>query len=552
MEERAADRLVSLLAAAGTDRVFCVPGESYLAVLDAFRDRGDIDLVACRHEGGAGMMALADAKLTGRPGVVFVSRGPGAMNAALALHAAEQDGAPLILFIGHVARDEIGRGAFQEVDYSNTFADVAKAVLVVADGGQVGRVVGQAWHAATAGTPGPVVVVLPEDMLHDSVATAASPTPRPAPQPGPPAGDLVAVAERLAQARKPLIIAGTQLASDRGRMVLADAAERLGVPVLGAFKQQDLMDNGHPNWAGQIGFVMPPPLAKVLADADLVLAVGTRLGDITSQHYTFPAAPVPAQDVVHVYPDAAVIGRNIAVWRGLVCDGAGFLEELSALVEPAAANDRRHWVAEASAVNRRLMVFQPAPCRHGADLGAVVDAVARHATHDAIFTLDSGNFASWVHRYLPLRRGQRLLGTASGAMGGGVPAAVAASLRHPGRMVVAFAGDGGLMMTGNEIATALHHRASVKVVVADNASYGTIRTHQEKAFPGRTVATDLSNPDFAAWARAFGIRGFTVERDGAIEGAVLEALTGPGSAVVHVRQSLERLTAFGGSQTQTP
>lgn len=544
MEERAAHRLVSLLAAAGTDRVFCVPGESYLTALDAFRDREDIQLVACRHEGGAGFMALADAKLTGRPGIVFVSRGPGAMNAAIALHAAEQDATPLILFIGHVARDEIGRGAFQEVDYGKTFADIAKAVLHVADGHQMGRIVGQAWHTATAGTPGPVVVVLPEDMLADAVGEEAATPPRPAPLPRAEAADLAAVAERLARARKPLLIAGGQLGTDRGRAALRAAAERWGLPVLGGFKQQDLMPNAHPNWAGQIGFVMPPPLSKVLVEADLVLAVGTRLGDITSQHYTFPAAPVPAQDVVHVYPDAAAIGRNIAPWRGVVADGAAFLEGLAGLDDAGTAADRAAWIEAATAVNRGLMAFKPKPCRNGVDFGAVIDAVARHATDDAIFTLDSGNFASWVHRFLPLRGGQRMIGTSSGAMGGGIPSAVAAALRYPGRQVVAFAGDGGLMMTGNEVATALLHQASVKVIVADNGSYGTIRTHQEKAFPGRTVATDLSNPDFATWARSFTMAGLTLDSDSAIDAVVAEALGSPASALVHVRQSLERLTAF--------
>ncbi|WP_447553538.1 thiamine pyrophosphate-dependent enzyme [Vreelandella sp. EE22] len=539
----AAQSLVNQLAALGTDKIFCVPGESYLAALDAMYQHEKIQAIACRHESGAGFMAIADARLTERPGVVFTSRGPGSMNAAISLHAAQQDGVALLMFIGHVTREELGRASFQEVDYRQTFGDIAKEVFEVHQGKRIVDTVVRAWQRAVSGTPGPVVIVLPEDMLQDEVTTPVL-TPAATTRPAPSRPDLDAIQARLAKAERPLLLAGGQINTDRARQALVKTAEKWQLPVLGAFKQQEVMANSHSHWVGQIGFTMPAAMAERLKQADLILAVGTRLGDITTQGFSFPSAPLPAQDVIHVYPDADVIGRNITPWLGVAADSERFLEALANAAAPAPPEQRKQWLDELKAEHKTLATYQPKPSQTGVDLGGVVAAVNQHASADTVFCLDSGNFATWVHRYIVLGERQRLLGSASGAMGSGVPYAVAAGLRHPDKTVIAFLGDGGALMTGNELATAVHYGANIKIIIADNAIYGTIRGFQEKLFPGRPVATSLTSPDFAAWAEAFGVKGFTIEHDAQIEHTIQQALTHPGAGVIHVRQSAERLSAF--------
>lgn len=537
--------LVETLASGGIERVYCVPGESYLAALDAFYEHRAIDVVTCRHESGAGFMAVAEAKLGAAPGVAFASRGPGATNATIALHMAREDAVPLILFIGDASRDRAGRGAFQAVDYVETYADLAKDVLYVHEAEHVARMTARAWQLATSDTPGPVVVVLPEDMLGDPVETDGVIPSRAVP-PTPGVSQIQEAIDQLSRAHRPLLIAGAQIHDRSGRAALAEAADRWDLPVLGAFKQQDLIANTHRCWAGQVGFVMNPELGEAVAQADLVLAVGTRLGDITTQGYRFPRAPLPQQPLIHVYPDARQLGRNIQPALGIVADSTLFLEALTEAGPQATDDARSRWVERVTAVNRRLRRFEAGPpAAAGADLGGVVHAIDRHASDDCIFTIDSGNFATWVHRYLGLRRDQRLLASASGAMGGGVPSGVAAALRHPDRMVVVFVGDGGALMTGNELATAQLYQANLNIIVADNHLYGTIRTHQEKAFPGRQIATDLASPDFAAWGEAFGATGYTIGDDDEIETTIARALQTLGSSIVHVRQSRERLTVFG-------
>lgn len=535
--------LVRTLQAAGVERVYCVPGESYLAALDAFYDQDAIQVISCRHEGGAGLMAVAEAKLTGAPGVVFASRGPGSMNAALALHVAAEDACPVILFIGDPERNDAGRGAFQAVDYAKTFSDLAKEVLHVHDGAHMSRMTARAWQLATAGTPGPVVVVLPEDMLSDEVQAEVV-TPASACRANVSAGQLQHVVGLIENSKRPLLIAGGQLADAAARDALRAAADAWDLPVLGGFKQQDVLDNTHRCWAGQVGFSMNSQLAESLADADLVLAVGTRLGDITSQGYSFPRAPDPAQPLIHVYPDPEQIGRNILTEHGVVADSGLFLEALSASAPSAACADRRAWVERVTAVNRRLMQLAAKPSDHGVDFGRVVSAVSQYTADDCVVAIDSGNFATWVHRYFVVRSPGRLLGSSSGAMGGGVPGGVAAALTHPDRTVVVFVGDGGALMTGNELATAQMYGARVKVIVADNSRYGTIRGYQDRLYPGRSIATDLVNPDFSAWAATFGLRGFSVTADVEVDSVIAEALQCPESAVVHVHQDPTRLTAF--------
>ncbi len=539
---RAADLLVDCLRAHGVDRIFCVPGESYLELLDSLLDAPDIDTVVCRHEGGAGFMAIGDAKMTHRPGVVAVSRGPGATNASIAIHVSQQDAVPLIVLIGQVARHERGRGAFQEVDYFEMFGAIAKGVWEVHDPGRLPEAVARAWHAAEAGTPGPAIIALPEDMLGDSADAAVVP-PHPVVRAQPASAEIDAVIARLEAAERPLLIAGGLLTEPGGRAALARAAEAHRLPVALTFKHQDAFDNASPLYAGHLGFKVPPVLIEALAEADLVLAVGTRLGDTPTQGYAFPLAPTPAQPLVHVYPDPAVVGAVYRSEVGLACDPAAFL---TALAERNAAvrGDRERWCAGLNGVVRGLAGDRTAERPDGVDFGVVVRELAAQAPRDAIVTMDAGNFSSWVHVHWPWDGSQQAMGSVGGAMGLGVPGAVAACLREPEKTVIAFVGDGGLLMTGNELATAVAKGAKPKIVVSNNGSYGTIRLHQERDHPRRVAATGLANPDFAAWGRAFGALGLTVARPEEAADAVAEALAHDGPAVIDVRSSLEAISAF--------
>ncbi|MEO1191625.1 MAG: thiamine pyrophosphate-binding protein [Pseudomonadota bacterium] len=539
---RAADLLVDCLVAHGLDRLFCVPGESYLAFLDALAERPEITTLVCRQEGGAGFMALADAKLTGRPGLLAVSRGPGATNASIALHSAQQDAVPLIVLIGQVARWERGRGAFQEVDYGKTFADMAKGVWEVESADRLPEVVTRAVHTACSGTPGAAVIVLPEDMLGDeTAATVQAPLPHPKAEPG--AESLRQVQALLEKAERPLLIGGGLLESDAGRAALAAAAEAHHLPVALTFKHQEIFDNANPLYVGHLGFKIPRPLVKALGEADLILAVGTRLGDVPTQGYSLPKAPQPDQPLIHVYPDPAHVGRVFRTDLGLTADPAAFLSALAGLnaqVPPA----RQSWAKGLRETSQRFRGYTVRQFEDGLDFGAVVKPLAAQAPKDAIVVTDAGNFSSWVHCLWPWDGSQKALGAVGGAMGLGVPGAVAASLRFPGRTVIAFAGDGGLMMTGNELASGIAAGATPKIVVSDNSSYATIRLHQERDFPTRTIATDLANPDFVRWAEAFGAKAWRVEREEEIAEAVTAFLAEPGPALLSVKSSLEAISAF--------
>jgi len=539
---RAADLFIDCLRAQGADRIFCVPGESYLEVLDALADASDIDTVVCRHEGGAGLMAVADAKITGRPGVVAVSRGPGATNVSIAIHLAQQDAVPLVVLIGQVARHERGRGAFQEVDYTAMFGAIAKGVWEVTDAGRLPEVVARAWHAAQAGTPGPALIVLPEDMLGDhSGATVIEP--HPVVRAAPASTEIDAVIARLEAAERPVLIAGGMLTGGAGRAALARAAEAHRLPVALTFKHQEIFDNASPLYAGYLGFKVPKAQVDALAEADLVLAIGTRLGDTPTQGYTFPLAPTPGQPLIHVYPDPLVVGSVYRSTIGLTCDPAAFLDALAAR-NSAVRGDRDGWIAGLNEVARRWAGYRPEPRADGVDFGAVVAELAAQAPKDAIITTDAGNFSSWVHCLWPWDGTHTCIGAVGGAMGLGVPGAVAACLREPERTVLCFTGDGGAMMTGNELATAMAVGAKPKIIVSNNGSYGTIRLHQERDHPRRISATDLTNPDFAAWGRSFGALGLTVSRPDQVAETMAEALAHDGPVVVDVKSSLEAISAY--------
>ncbi len=541
---RAADVLADTLIAHGIDRVFCVPGESYLALLDALRDRPAIDVVVARHEGGAGFMAMADARCAGRPGVCLVSRGPGATNAAIAVHSAEQDAAPLVVIIGQVRRSDRGRGAFQEMDYGRMFGGIAKAVWEVADGARLPRAFADAFALAAAGVPGPTVLVVPEDVFEDR--TAATPAlPEPATPQEPADAHVSRVAALVAAAERPLIIAGGALDSTRGRLALHHAAARHSIPVALSYKRQDLFDNAHPLFAGYLGFKVPAHLVDLMRTSDLVLALGTRLGEVTTQHYRLPRVPRPEQPVVHVYPDAAPLGRLFAAALTIVADPAALLERLAALDPLGAAEPRERWARSLHDATARVAEYSPLPRTDGVEFGAVVQAVARHAARDAVVSLDGGNFGGWVHRLWPWTPANRSIGTAGGAMGMGVPGAVSAALRYRGRQVVAFVGDGGFMMTGNELATAVHRGVTLTVVVSNNRCFGTIRQQQEIAYPGRRFASDLGDVNFAAIADACGGRGFHIRTLEETDGVVCAALAARGVTLIDVDTSLQAISAYG-------
>ncbi len=552
----AARAVVATMAAHGVDRVFCVAGESYLAVLDALVDEPGVDVVTCRHEGAAGFAALADAKLTRRASVCLVNRGPGATNASIALHAAWQDAAPLVLLVGHVRVPEVGREVFQELDCEATFGAMSKGVWTVYDPARAAEVMARALRVAESATPGPTVVVFPEDILGRPggrrVTGASVPPALPAAQ------DVRRCADLLASSRRPLVVAGDRVGSAAGRVALERLAHAWAIPVLVSNKRQDLFDNDDPYYAGHLNIATQPAQRALLAEADLLLAVGTRLDSITTQGHTLPAAPVPDQPLVHVYPDADRIGLVHTPTVGVAADPVAFLTDLAARgpasrpsggrTGPASGagldGARAEWVERVRRTQTRLSAWHPVSADDGVVFGTVVAEIDRLAPSDTLVTVDAGNFTSWVHRYLAMRGDRRLLGIASSAMGFGVPGAVGAALREPGRPVLAFVGDGGFLMTGTELATAVARQARVIVVIADNGSYGTIRQHQERTFPGRVIATDLANPDFAAMAEAFGARGLSISDDSQVTPVLEKAFATAGPVVVHVRTSLSWISAY--------
>jgi len=538
---RAADLIARSLEKHGVARAYCVPGESYLALLDALHG-SPVQTVVCRHESGAGFMAVAEAKMTGRPGVAMVSRGPGATNISIAVHVAEQDAVPLVVFIGQVSRTERGRGAFQEVDYGQFFGAIAKGVFEVMEGAKMAETLVRAFRLAAEGKPGPVIVSLPEDMLHDEAGEwVPEPFPLARPQHG--AADAQAVRQAIAKAERPIVVAGAMLRGARGAAALARFAEAQRIPVAVTWKNQDVFDNGSPLYAGHLGFGNPPRHRETLARADLIIAVGTRLGDVASLNYSFPAAPQPAQKLIHIYPDGEAIGKVFRTDLGIVADPVALLEELGQTPRVAASAGEA-WISSINGFIREFQAFKSPEPGDGVDFGKVVMAVAAQAPRDAIITTDAGNMSTWVHRHWKMTPANLLLGAIAGAMGFGVPAGVAAGLADPARMAIVFVGDGGILMTGQELATAVQYGSKTKIVLSDNGIYGTIRTHQERHYPGRVSGTNLANPDFSAWARSFGAHAVTIEPGDDVDAKVAEGLGHDGPSVIHVKSSREALSAF--------
>jgi acetolactate synthase-1/2/3 large subunit len=494
----------------GVDRIFCVPGESYLDLLDALHDMPDIGVVVAKHEGAAANMAEADGKLTGRPGVCMVTRGPGATHACVGVHTAFHDSTPMILLIGQVARGVRGRGAFQEVDFERMFAPLAKWAAEIPDAARIPEYMLRAFQIATSDRPGPVVLALPEDVLAQMVtvrdtAPFCDASKEPAPH------QLQALRSELVRAQRPLIIVGGSRWDDEGCAGLDAFAAANRIPVAASFRRQDLLDNRHPSYIGHLTLGVTPYLSQVVQDADLVIALGSRLGDVTTKSYSLLEAPVPKQRLIHIYPSAAEFGSvyqpNLAI-HASPARFAAALQKLEPIDKPAWQN----WTEEA---RKSFLAFTtpPAPfdSHKGVDVAFVTNFLSNNLPVDSIVCNGAGNYTVWVHRFFAYKQRGTEMAPTSGAMGYGLPAAIAAKIRYPSRTVICFAGDGCMLMYPQELATARESGAAIIVLVVNNGMYGTIRMHQERLFPGRPYATDLAGGDFVAMARAFGAYAERVE-----------------------------------------
>ncbi len=529
--------LVDQLRIHGTELAFGVPGESYLALLDALHD-SEIRYIVCRQEGGAAMMAEAYGKLTGRPGIAMVTRGPGATNACHGVHIARQDLTPLILLIGQVARAMRGREAFQEIDYRQMFGELAKWVTEVDDPARLPELVARAFHTATSGRPGPVVLALPEDMLTEPADCADAARYQPV-QAHPAAEDMARLQMLLANARRPFAILGGGGWDARTCADIRTFAETFDLPVGVSFRRQDYFDNTHRCYAGHVGISVAPPLSDRIRDADLLLLIGTRLGEASSRSYTLIDVPEPRQTLVHVHPGAEEIGLvytpDLSIHAGVRAFAAA-----AARLQPL---DSSPWRAETERAHEQyLAALTPPPTPGALQLGEVLVWLREHLPADAILTNGAGNYCVWVNGYYQYRGYRTQLGPTSGSMGYGTPAAIAAKLVHPERTVVAFAGDGCLLMTGQELATAAQYGLRIIWCVVNNGMYGTIRMHQERDYPGRVVGTDLKNPDFAALARAYGGHGEVVERTQDFAAAFRRAAEAPTFALLDLRVDPEAVT----------
>ena len=530
--------LIEQLEAQGVDTVFCVPGESYLAALDGLHDSNRIRTVVCRQEGGAAIMADAHARMTGRPGVAFVTRGPGATNASIGVHIAQQDSIPMVLFVGLPGRDFEDREAFQEFDLRAVFGSLAKWAEVVSDASRLPEYVSRAFHIAASGRPGPVVLGLPEDLLAAPLDAPAVRVSRPA-ESAPVAADIAELIGLLSKAERPLVILGGPGWSTGIKTRFEDLARKLDLPVACAFRCQDYFDNRHPCYAGHVGIGPDGVLAEAIRTADVLLTIGARLGEMTTSGYTLVEVPEPKQKLVHVHPSADELGR---VYRAElpICASAG------AVVDALAACEIPRNVAWAGRTARLHAAYQafrrPEPTPGALKMEQVIDNLEDMLPDDAIVANGAGNYAAFLNRYYVYKQFRTQLAPTCGAMGYGLPAAIAAKLAQPERTVVAVAGDGCFLMNGQELATAVQYGANVIVLVANNGMYGTIRMHQERNYPGRVMATSLVNPDFAALARSYGAFGETVTETEQFRGAFARAVDSGKPALLDLKLDPEALT----------
>jgi len=534
----AAEVLVDQLISNGVRHVFCVPGESYLAVLDAFHDR-DITVTVCRQEGGAAMMAEAVGKATGRPGVCFVTRGPGATNASPGIHIAQQDSTPLIMFAGQVARDVKGRGALQELDFRAAFGGMAKWVTEIDDAARVPEIVSRAFYTATSGRPGPVVIALPEDMLNERVTGNDAPAWEPF-ETSPGAAEMGKLEELLRTASRPLVIVGGTRWSIAAREAMHRFAERFDIPVATSYRRLPLFDPLHRCYAGDLGIGPNPKLVARIKEADLLLLVGGRLGELASQAYTLVDIPAPQTKLVHVHPGAEEIGSVYRPHLAIHASPAPFAEALERL-EPPRAIPRRERTQTAHA-DYLAWTEHPTEQPGGVNLGAVMVWLRENLPDDTILCNGAGNYAAWIHRFYRFRKFGTHIAPTSASMGYGMPSAVAMKRLYPDRLVLSVNGDGDFLMNGQEFATAVQYDLPIVVIVCDNGIYGTIRMHQEREFPGRVSATALRNPDFAAFATTFGGFGVTVEKTEDFGAAFHAAANAGKPAIIHLKIDPEAIT----------
>ena len=551
MAKTVARLMAESLEAHDVDRLYCVPGESYVGLTSVLVERNSMHLVVCRHESGAAFMAVADGRLRSRAGVAMVSRGPGLANAMVALHSAHHDCTPMVLLVGHVERRDVGRQALQEQNYSVLLSDVTKSVIEVIDPDQASEAIARAFHMAESGTPGPVAVVLPEDIF-DCETEGEVDQPRARVVSGPREEDLDRLAGLLAEAERPLLLVGGAMMADAvaDPAVLGDLnrlAEEWVLPVCPTHRRPQLFDANHPHYGGYMGIRVAPPQIAEMKRTDLMVALGERMTDPVSQSYSFPTPPEPQFPFVHVWPDADEVGR---VWRpalGMASNPSEILRGLLKRGAPLGAEKRRGWVEGLHKIHRDLLAKEWVPASDGVNFAAIVCEVDRHLAADATVTTDAGNFASYVHRYIGFRQGQVFLASVVGAMGSGMPMAVAAGLRRPNTQIVAFLGDGGALMTGNELATANQYGVNPIVIIADNEMYGTIGMHSYMRYPDRPFmeGTRLTNPDFAVWARAFGAEAIVIRDESEVADGIAAAFavkTKP--VVVHCLTSALQMSAW--------
>ncbi|MCV0397509.1 MAG: thiamine pyrophosphate-binding protein [Rhizobiaceae bacterium] len=530
--------IVEALEANGVERIYSVPGESYLAVLDALHDSA-IRNIVCRQEGGAAMMADCEGRLTGRPGICFVTRGPGATNASAGIHIARQDSNPMLLFVGQVARGIKEREAFQEVDYKAFYGSMAKWVVEIDDATRIPELVTRAFAVATSGRPGPVVISLPEDMLTDEVdAPSALPFTPVETRPG--ADEMAELERMLAGAERPFVILGGTRWTEQAVKQMCAALEAWKLPVGCSFRRQALCDQLHPSYAGDVGIGINPKLGDYIKKADLVLLVGCRFGEMPSSDYTLLKSPYPDQKLVHIYPDPHELGRVYRPTLAINATPASFAEAFGATA-PASTPA---WANRTEELHQGYMDWSTPPSDGpgAVRMGPIMAHLEEVLPEDAIIANGAGNFATWVHRFHRFRRFNSQAAPTSGSMGYGLPGGVAAKIIYPEREVVVWAGDGDFLMNGQEFATAIQHDAAIVVVILNNGIYGTIRMHQERDYPGRVSGTSLVNPDFAALARAYGGHGETVETTEAFAPAFERARASGKPAIVEVKLDPEAIT----------
>ena len=531
--------LIDALRINGVERAFCVPGESYLAALDALHDaKEDIELIVCRQEGGATYMAEAYAKLTGKPGIAFVTRGPGATNASVGIHTAFQDSTPMILFIGQVASDQVEREAFQEVDYRRMFGQMAQWVVQIDDVARIPELVSQAFHRAVNGRPGPVVVALPEDMLTDHASVSDVPAHKKI-EISAGAEQLQELTELVKQAERPVVMLG---GSGWDKQAVADMeafCTTNNLPVATSFRCQDLFNNALSNYAGELGTSANPKLIQSIKDSDLLLVIGARIGEMTSAGYTMVNIPVPDQKLIHVHSGAEELGRVYYPTLPINATMAAFAKQLRALGK-IGSDKWASWTAELNKnYNDNL---QHAPIPGNVQMGEIMQWMRANLPEDTIMTTGAGNYTAWPHRFYQYKTFRTQLGATNGSMGYGVPAAIAAKLTDRDRTVIAFAGDGCFMMNGQELATAMQYDARVVFIVVNNGMYGTIRMHQERTYPGRVSGTALANPDFAALAQAYGLHGEVVENTDEFSPAFERSVASGKPALIEIRIDQEAIT----------